>query len=350
MEDKKKFGEYIIKRRKELGLTQKELANKLFITESAVSKWERGLSYPDITLIRDLCNILSISEHELLTAGEDVETKNTKKLAKRYINIVKVLRNVQIFLYGLTLLVCFICNLAVQHTLSWFFLVLTSVMVAMSLTLLPVIVTRKKGLITLGAFTGSLSLLLMTCNIYAGGNWFFVAFAGVILGLLFLFLPLVLYSIELPNYFKDKKTLIYFTVVSLLVIALLYICNAYTGGNWFFSIALPIAIFSLLLPWGMMLIVRYTKFNILIKIAACLALGSAFHYTVQGYIDYLLKEEKYYIGFRFDLMNWSEKYVSDNINVIVFSVLIITAILFLIAGLILGNKDRLAKESEVLLK
>ncbi len=350
MEDKKKFGEYIIKRRKELGLTQKELANKLFVTESAVSKWERGLSYPDITLIRDICNILSISEHELLTAGEDREEKNTKKLAKRYLNIVNILRNVQIFLYGLTLLVCFICNLAVQHKLSWFFIVLTSVMVSMSLTLLPVMVTKKKGLTTLGAFTGSLSLLLMTCNIYTGGNWFFVAFVGVILGLLFLFLPLVLYSVELPHYFKNKKTLIYFTVISLLLIILLYVCNAYTGGNWFFSIALPIAMFSMLLFWGMMLIVRYTKFNIWIKIAGCFGLGSAFHYTVQGYIDYLLKEETYYIGFRFDLMNWSEKYVSDNINVIVFSVLILTAILFLIAGIVLSNKDRLDKESEVLLK
>ncbi|MFT4143835.1 MAG: helix-turn-helix transcriptional regulator [Mobilitalea sp.] len=350
MEDKKKFGEYIIKRRKELGLTQKELANKLFVTESAVSKWERGLSYPDITLIRDLCNILSISEHELLTAGEDMETKNTKKLAKRYLNIVKVLRNVQILLYGLTLLICFICNLAVQHKLSWFFIVLTSVLVSMSLTLLPVMVTKKKGLITLGAFTGSLSLLLLTCNIYTGGNWFLVTFASVIFGLLLLFLPFILYSMELPDYFKNKKTLIYFAIISLLLILLLYVCNAYVGGDWFLSIAVPITVYSLMLLWGMMLVIRYTKFSIWIKIAGCLTLGSAFHYTVQGFIDYLLKEETYYIGFRFNLIDWSETYVSDNINVIVFGVLLTTAIIFFIAGITIGHKDRSIKEAEVLLK
>ena len=49
MENKKTFGAYVLQRRRELGMTQKELAEKLYVTESAVSKWERGLSYPDIT-------------------------------------------------------------------------------------------------------------------------------------------------------------------------------------------------------------------------------------------------------------------------------------------------------------
>ena len=44
MESKKTFGEYICRRRKELGLTQREFAQRLFVTESAVSKWERGVS------------------------------------------------------------------------------------------------------------------------------------------------------------------------------------------------------------------------------------------------------------------------------------------------------------------
>ena len=47
MENKKTFGAYICRRRKELGLTQREFADRLFVTESAVSKWERGMSYPD---------------------------------------------------------------------------------------------------------------------------------------------------------------------------------------------------------------------------------------------------------------------------------------------------------------
>ena len=42
MENRKSFGEYIMRRRRELGMTQKEFAEKLFVTDSAVSKWERG--------------------------------------------------------------------------------------------------------------------------------------------------------------------------------------------------------------------------------------------------------------------------------------------------------------------
>ena len=44
MENKKNLGAYILRRRKELGLTQREFAARLFVTESAVSKWERGVS------------------------------------------------------------------------------------------------------------------------------------------------------------------------------------------------------------------------------------------------------------------------------------------------------------------
>ncbi|MCJ7834844.1 helix-turn-helix domain-containing protein [Cuneatibacter sp. NSJ-177] len=45
MENKKTFGAYILRRRKELNLTQREFAEKLYVTESAVSKWERGVSH-----------------------------------------------------------------------------------------------------------------------------------------------------------------------------------------------------------------------------------------------------------------------------------------------------------------
>ena len=45
MEDKKTFGAYVLRRRKELGMTQRAFAEKLFVTESAVSKWERGVAF-----------------------------------------------------------------------------------------------------------------------------------------------------------------------------------------------------------------------------------------------------------------------------------------------------------------
>ncbi len=49
--DKEKFGSFVAQLRREKGLTQKDLAEKLFLSDKAVSKWERGLSLPDIRLL-----------------------------------------------------------------------------------------------------------------------------------------------------------------------------------------------------------------------------------------------------------------------------------------------------------
>lgn len=64
--DVKKTGELIAHRRKELGLTQKELAGKLHISDRAVSKWERGINLPNADLFESLCAILGLSVMELL--------------------------------------------------------------------------------------------------------------------------------------------------------------------------------------------------------------------------------------------------------------------------------------------
>ena len=64
----KTMAEVISSRRKELGLTQKDLAEKLDITDKAVSKWERGLACPDTALIPKLAGILGITIEELMIA------------------------------------------------------------------------------------------------------------------------------------------------------------------------------------------------------------------------------------------------------------------------------------------
>ena len=84
MKDKITFGNFIRSKRKESGLSQKELAEKLYVTESAVSKWERGISYPDITMISGICEALNISEHELCTASEDENQRKIERMAEKY--------------------------------------------------------------------------------------------------------------------------------------------------------------------------------------------------------------------------------------------------------------------------
>lgn len=72
--DREKFGGFVAARRKKLGLTQQELADKLFISNKAVSKWETGQSLPDIALLEPLAQCLGVSVAELLR-GERIEER-----------------------------------------------------------------------------------------------------------------------------------------------------------------------------------------------------------------------------------------------------------------------------------
>ena len=81
----KSIGETIAYLRKEKGMTQNELAEKMNVTDKAVSKWERDLSCPDINTISKLADILDVSVEELLKAKKK-ENSNTKM--KDLINLI----------------------------------------------------------------------------------------------------------------------------------------------------------------------------------------------------------------------------------------------------------------------
>ncbi len=76
-----KIGKFIAERRKTKNLTQLELAEKLHITDRAISKWECGRSLPDSSIMLELCKILEISVNELLS-GEVLEMKEYNKQAE----------------------------------------------------------------------------------------------------------------------------------------------------------------------------------------------------------------------------------------------------------------------------
>ena len=68
-----------MERRKRRGLTQAQLAERLNITDRAVSKWENGKSMPDSSIMLELCEILEITVNELLN-GAEIETENLEKI------------------------------------------------------------------------------------------------------------------------------------------------------------------------------------------------------------------------------------------------------------------------------
>ncbi|MBQ7670384.1 MAG: helix-turn-helix domain-containing protein [Clostridia bacterium] len=87
--DQIKIGKFISEKRKEQGLTQMQLAEKLGITDRAVSKWETGKSLPDASVMLELCSILKITVNDLL-CGEVVSMENyNEKTEKNLIDMVK---------------------------------------------------------------------------------------------------------------------------------------------------------------------------------------------------------------------------------------------------------------------
>ncbi len=88
--DQIKIGKFIRQLRKEKKLTQKDIAEKLNISDKTVSKWETGNGLPEVSLMLPLCNLLGISVNELLS-GEKLDEKQYQQKAEE--NFIKILDN-----------------------------------------------------------------------------------------------------------------------------------------------------------------------------------------------------------------------------------------------------------------
>ncbi len=107
--DLNKISNFIKIKRKALGITQQELAEKLFVTEKAVSRWETGRGTPDISLLIPLSQELNIDVTELLNGEENKKTKNDIEQLIKYNELMKVNKfnfkfKLIIFLYILSIL------------------------------------------------------------------------------------------------------------------------------------------------------------------------------------------------------------------------------------------------------
>ncbi len=89
--DQVKIGKFIAERRKENNLTQMQLAEKLNITDRAVSKWETGRAMPDSSIMLELCDILKISVNELLIGEKIIMENNNQKNEQLLLDMAKEL-------------------------------------------------------------------------------------------------------------------------------------------------------------------------------------------------------------------------------------------------------------------
>lgn len=88
--DQIKIGKFISSKRKEKNITQSELAEKLNITDRAISKWENGVCLPDASNMTDLCKILDININDLFS-GEVIDMKdNEKKLEENLLEMTRI--------------------------------------------------------------------------------------------------------------------------------------------------------------------------------------------------------------------------------------------------------------------
>ncbi len=89
-----KIGKYIASKRKALGLTQAQLAEKLGMSSKSVSKWERGRGFPDISLIETLAETLQVSVPELLSGEQIINVNRSANLLKSKLYVCPVCGNI----------------------------------------------------------------------------------------------------------------------------------------------------------------------------------------------------------------------------------------------------------------
>lgn len=159
-----KIGKFISELRKSSQMTQKELAAKLNITDKAVSKWERGLSCPDISLLSSIAEIFGVTTGELLNGEKNdgnTEKMNPEKMEESIDNALqyadktarnraKSVQNICAFVFSLLLLagivVCAICDLAISGSFTWSLYPISSILFGW-LVFFPVIKFGTKGIL-----------------------------------------------------------------------------------------------------------------------------------------------------------------------------------------------------------
>lgn len=331
MTDKKTFGSFIKAKRLEKNYSQKDLAELLFVTEGAVSKWERGISYPDITLVSDICRVLDISEHEFITASTDTETRKMKYEAENFRRIRGAWIWVPTVLYALALVICFICNLAVERTLSWFFIVLSSLVCAYSFvpTFTPFFKTKKFFVFAVTTYL-SIVLLLFACAVYTNGMyWFLTACIGVLMGYVLVFLPVILSKTRLSRY----KFIISFSTLFVLTVMLLLNVNTWKS----FSIvpAILITVYGFL-PLVFCPVVCVFDFNGYLKAG----IGTLFTTLIIYFTNYVAgllfgtNENQYSVDFN----NW-EEFINGNIHLAFLIFLSLIGIAFVVTGILKSVKS-----------
>lgn len=343
--EKKKFGQFIKESRIKKDLTQKELADLLFIDVTAVSKWERGVSYPDITLISGICKNLDISEKELIESSNDSEYHKMKNEAKKW-RVFSMSWSLFFYIsYAIALIPCFICDLAINKGLTWFWIVLSALLLAFTFTNLPKHIKKHKLIFVPLSMFIALCILLGVCCIYTKGDWFLTAVLGVLIGYVAVFYPIVFYKTKLglnqENFSRFKKwfLLTYAFGMTLVTLLLLVIINWNRPFNLFNGVMITLYGYTILVVFGLIGLIKTNAFT---KIGLGFLSILPYLFGLERVLDKLLGGNDGGSYYDVDFSHWST-HINANVTFIIKLSLLGIGILFLTIGLVLHFKRKKQK-------
>lgn len=178
-------------------------------------------------------------------------------------------------IFAIPILVCLIVNLATGAGLTWFFIVLASILVAASLIVVPLMVPENKMFTTMAAFTGSVLLLLGIICIYTRGSWFLVAASSTLFGLTMLFAPFIAFRRPVNAYVKNHKGLAIMGAYTLTFAFMMFSIGMFVGMKDFFPMAFAVSMPLVGMCWAFFAIIRYLRFNACVKTGLCIASAGA---------------------------------------------------------------------------
>ena len=205
-----------------------------------------------------------------------------------------------LYLAAGTLMLLLLLLVCCVHTGGdWFVLAAVSVLFGLGFLFTPVFLRQLplperlqscKTSLYLAIQTGLLLLLLLVSCLHTGGRWFPVAAVSCLFGLSLVCLPLVFHQVKLPGKWGSNRLLLYFCIESLLLLLIVWLAHAGSAGFDLrsFSADSLVTLLMLALPWGLMLFLRYLPANRYFRSAAACGWGSLWGWTCPLLLDAIL--------------------------------------------------------------
>lgn len=271
---------------------------------------EHLISCPECTQV---CNNLKNKECDdiLRSETESVVAHHTKSQKRKTFVIGSCIAGI----LCIPIIVCLIVNLAVGHALDWFFIVLTSLMVFASLVVVPLVAEKKKGLLTIGSFTISLLLLLLTCAIFTKGDWFWVTSSSVLFGLAVLLMPYVAYQLPLDPFWRNNKGLLVFITDTILLIVMLLCIGFYADDPMYWKSTPPPLLYVACFAWVFFFVCRYLRVSKIIRAGANCILTGVFIFSANYMIDLIVGNDPAWPII--NMNTWNELSIDGNVKWII---------------------------------